>query len=327
MKSHLNYSEFYITNVCNYSCEGCNRFNNFKIKGFQQWDDYKDVYKKFSQRLTIKTIGIIGGEPFLNRDVLDWAKGLADIWPDSKIKIFTNGSRKYDEKLLDLLLKHQGRIQLDVSCHDRSYFEKMHENIKSFLPKCEVFNEWKLAEWKSTYNAIRTESWPEKPIDLDYLEKYPWLKDELDNLDIDVYSFLRKCRYRIDSKNYVDLTPAWYFSNTAIKTRDNGTMYVEAASDIEKAHSNCHAKNCHHFIHGKLYKCMIPYTLKEAIDQTKNIDISNDDYEMLKSYKPLTANCNDNEFSKFINNIVNPIKQCQFCPENYVSNKIKIVKK
>ena len=39
--NRLDYCEFYITNVCNLSCNGCNRFNNYKFRGFQRWEDSK----------------------------------------------------------------------------------------------------------------------------------------------------------------------------------------------------------------------------------------------------------------------------------------------
>lgn len=39
--NRLDYMEFYITNVCNLTCTGCNRFNNYKFKGFQRWTEDK----------------------------------------------------------------------------------------------------------------------------------------------------------------------------------------------------------------------------------------------------------------------------------------------
>ena len=69
--------EFYITNVCNLSCAGCNRFNNYKFKGLQRWDDYKDIYRRWSEELHVtKYIGILGGEPMLNPDFMNWLEGV-----------------------------------------------------------------------------------------------------------------------------------------------------------------------------------------------------------------------------------------------------------
>ena len=53
-KFQLNYVEFYITNVCNLTCQGCNRFNSFKFKGWQKWEDYADTYKQWSEQIEFR---------------------------------------------------------------------------------------------------------------------------------------------------------------------------------------------------------------------------------------------------------------------------------
>jgi molybdenum cofactor biosynthesis enzyme MoaA len=45
MKHKINLLEVYITNVCNLSCRGCNRFNNYNFKGHQLWADHADEYE------------------------------------------------------------------------------------------------------------------------------------------------------------------------------------------------------------------------------------------------------------------------------------------
>ena len=94
MKSHyVPTIEFYITNVCNLSCTGCNRFNNYKFTGFQKWNDYKEVYKKWSEVLDVGYIGILGGEPLLTPDYINWLTGIRELWPTSTISTITNGYR------------------------------------------------------------------------------------------------------------------------------------------------------------------------------------------------------------------------------------------
>ena len=53
-KFQLDYVEFYITNVCNLTCQGCNRFNSFKFKGWQKWEDYADTYKQWSEQIEFR---------------------------------------------------------------------------------------------------------------------------------------------------------------------------------------------------------------------------------------------------------------------------------
>ena len=84
--------EFYITNVCNLTCRGCNRFNNYNFKGHQRWVDHASAYETWSKRLDLPRITVIGGEPTLNPDLELWASNLRRLWPDAVIMIQTNGT-------------------------------------------------------------------------------------------------------------------------------------------------------------------------------------------------------------------------------------------
>lgn len=89
-KRQLDKVEFYITNVCNLTCDHCNRFNNFDFKGWQRWQDHADDYGLWGQYLDIKHLVILGGEPLLNPDVKKWITGLNQIW--GPVQLLTNGT-------------------------------------------------------------------------------------------------------------------------------------------------------------------------------------------------------------------------------------------
>jgi len=327
-KHKIDYAEFYITNVCNYACTNCRSFNNLNLKGFQKWADCKDEYKKFAQRLDIEDIQILGGEPFLNPDIYYWIEGILSLWPNARVKVTTNGSRRQDDKLYNLLIKHNGRLQLDVSCHDENYFDKLHNNIKEFLGNCDTKIISNKTSWNTDYEKFKGEDWPDQPPDINIVEKLPWLMSELDDLGIDLYRYKHKNKrieYTVNNALYAILGQAWNFSKSAIKV-SHDKFYVDTKSDIGTAHKACISKYCHHFIDGKLYKCHLPYTLKEAITQ-EHVAINEEDYKILERYKPLVADESEHKFDKFIKNIKNPIEQCKFCPESSEAEKISIVDK
>jgi organic radical activating enzyme len=129
----LDYVEFYITNVCNLTCEGCNRFNNYKFKGYQRWDDHKEIYKEWGKELRVNNIAILGGEPLLNPDFTKWLTGIQNIWPDSRIEIVTNGYRlNYIKGLYDQLNDNKN-LWLNVGIHNKQSKKLILENIKNFL--------------------------------------------------------------------------------------------------------------------------------------------------------------------------------------------------
>ncbi len=119
--------EFYITNVCNLTCRGCNRFNDKKFKGHQYWDDHAEEYEAWSKRLDIPRITIIGGEPTLNPDLEKWAMNLRRLWPNAVIMIQTNGTYWKPEykKLWD-----NYAVGFGLSLHDPLTAEKIKEQWK-----------------------------------------------------------------------------------------------------------------------------------------------------------------------------------------------------
>lgn len=114
--------EFYITNVCNLTCRGCNRFNNYNFKGHQRWADHAEEYEAWSQRLDIPRITILGGEPTLNPDLELWASNLRRLWPDSVIMVQSNGT--YLKPMhFDLWFKY--RVGFGLSLHDPNTAENI----------------------------------------------------------------------------------------------------------------------------------------------------------------------------------------------------------
>lgn len=114
--------EFYITNVCNLSCRGCNRFNNYNFKGHQRWADHADAYEAWSKRLDLPRITILGGEPTLNPDLELWASNLRKLWPDAVIMIQSNGTYQR-EMHFDLWFKY--RVGFGLSLHDPNTAEEI----------------------------------------------------------------------------------------------------------------------------------------------------------------------------------------------------------
>lgn len=132
-KHFLYYVEFYITNVCNLTCQGCNRFNSFKFKGWQRWSDYADVYKKWSEQIQFKEIAIMGGEPFLNNSIYDWIEGLATLWPNAAICLTTNGTQIEKHPNLYEILDKYRQVDLDISLHNKKTKNQIIEKVSNIL--------------------------------------------------------------------------------------------------------------------------------------------------------------------------------------------------
>lgn len=123
--------EFYITNVCNLTCDRCNRFNNFDFRGWQRWQDYESVYQAWAQYIDIDHMVILGGEPLLNPTVIDWVEGLNRIW-NRNVQILTNGTRLNHVKGLRQVLKQKGNW-IGVSWHNLQEMAQLRQIMRDFL--------------------------------------------------------------------------------------------------------------------------------------------------------------------------------------------------
>ena len=130
MKPVIDYAEFYITNVCNLNCDNCNRFNNFHFKGHFKWKDNEKAYKAWAKKVDINRINIIGGEPMLNPDLLNWVKGLNKLWPRSPINIITNGTRLLHWKKKGLI-NCISKLSLEINNHSPG--TKTRDTINEFI--------------------------------------------------------------------------------------------------------------------------------------------------------------------------------------------------
>jgi organic radical activating enzyme len=331
--------EFYITNVCNFNCSGCNRFNNLNFSGRQKWDDYKSVYKKWADYLDLKKFTILGGEPMTNPDYLDWLEGVSQLWPDAIGSFLTNGHYlTADNHLLYNILKNSNqRITLNIGLHNELRATPMIEIVSKFLRgkitvtrvpenvrNIENFD----FQWQQSYNQIRDQSWP----DCNNIDEWDHLPEfikqecqEIHKFSPDIIQNAIK-GWKLVDENYVTVIIDYedHFSQGSLLIGDNYKKITLHQSDPAAAHKNCNfvPGKCYHFIKGKLYKCG-PVALFPEIDKKFNLNLSDTDHQLVHSYKPGDIEYQSlDEVTQFINNIDNQIDQCKFCPEQYLPKKI-----
>lgn len=129
VKPKLNYVEFYLTNHCNITCNNCNRFNNHKITGSADWEQYKQTYLKWSNVLDIDRIALLGGEPLLYPKLATIITDVRSWWPVTDLEITTNGLliQRIKSDLCNAIVDN--RVCLYVSIHKKDWVD----NIKSAI--------------------------------------------------------------------------------------------------------------------------------------------------------------------------------------------------
>ncbi len=159
--------QFYITNVCNLTCKDCESFNDRAFKGHFYWDQHAEDYQQWSKVINIENLGIIGGEPFANPDLLVWVKEVRALWPSSPVaEVWTNGTYlKSKQQLASQIIKE--KFQLRVCVHDPAQYEEikfyLEKILEPFSVKAEIepgnieyfANGQRLAKLYTTYSFYR----------------------------------------------------------------------------------------------------------------------------------------------------------------------------
>ena len=285
--------EFYITNVCNLTCDHCNRFNNFSFKGWQNWADYAQDYQRWGELIDLQACTIMGGEPLLNPSIVDWVHGINNAFGIG-VQILTNGTRLgkvpglYDALVGFNHLDHNNKHHVNsiaISLHSLNDLEELKSSIHDFLPGRVQQDKWRPDLWGSDYQFGNGE------------------------LVVNVYY-----------QNEFDTSSIW--------VDQQGKLNLHNHDNPRQAHDACTfvGYKSYHFIRGKLYKCG-PAALMPEFDQQHPFDLSVEDREILHGYRPLTVDSFADYSEEFLANLDNPIAQCKFCPTEKSRHKIYPIRK
>lgn len=327
----LDYSEFYITNLCNFNCKGCNRFNNYAFAGNYRWKDYQGIYQQWAQVIDLERWAIMGGEPMTNPDYIEWMIGVCDLWPNSIGEFVTNGYflTAQHQEFYQAIKNTQGRVTLSISLHNNSRTNPMLSTVLQWLtaPVKITRTPENIEEipginvtWSQAYNNIKDESWPNcaSPGDWHNLsDKIRYECEHQHKFSPEIIANQSRWWSLIDSNGVkVLIKPENFFHQSAVI--ETSTGFKLHFSDALTAHEVCDSKHCHHFVAGKLYKCG-PVALLPEFDRQFGLNLSPEDRILLQGYQPGEVN---EELATFIANIDNVIDQCRFCPESFDNKEI-----
>jgi len=147
-----------VVKQCNIKCEGCNHFTNLvNLKHILSDEEiYENLYL-WSQKLDPVQFRVVGGEPFINKNLGSTINKIRELFPSSLIVIFTNGLllKNINDNFAREIANKNVVIRISLHSLDKEYTDKI-LSIKS-----------KLEHWKNTYNinydigdAVSGWTWP-----------------------------------------------------------------------------------------------------------------------------------------------------------------------
>lgn len=105
----------HVVDHCNLRCSQCDNYSPFAEPRFETVENWEKLLLRFKQLIPqVPYIHLSGGEPFLHPDLLQLCKIAHNIYPFSKIVIFTNGTLllKYNKDFYSKLKEYNTSILL-----------------------------------------------------------------------------------------------------------------------------------------------------------------------------------------------------------------------
>jgi len=144
-KFHLPYLETMLSYSCTLSCAHCSNYSDYQMKGgYVPWLQAKTWLDHWTSRMSIGTIGLIGGEPLLNPELKQWIHGIRDNFPSIDILVVTNAQLFTKNLWLLDTMENLGRFQLKFSVHqpNAEYLKNAIEAVHSkFTWDCKEKND------------------------------------------------------------------------------------------------------------------------------------------------------------------------------------------
>jgi organic radical activating enzyme len=277
----LPYCEFYITNVCNLNCENCNRFNNFAFTGAWRWEDLKDTYRQWSTRIDIDKIGILGGEPLTNTDFREWLYGLHELWPNSSIVVYTNGTT-FDlwPEMKEDAARLGDKLTIKVSNHDAA-------------------DEVSAQSFKSMTELTNTKFIPIQQ------QARPGPSGVFRNEHSTTFSNFKAVNFRQSTVIHDQTTSELTLHNS------DPVKAVEACQFTMGNHI------CLHMVGGELFKCG-PVALLPMFIKQFNVTMTDEQRALVGLYVSAKHTDSDNDLESFIKSLMKrgAIPQCSLCTES-----------
>ena len=307
---NLEYAEFYITNVCNLNCDRCNRFNNYAFTGHLSWHEHADLYRQWSEKLSLGRIGILGGEPMLHPAFLEWVTQIATLWPHSQIMIHSNGTQinRWPE-LRDLLARYQGRVRVDINRHNAGEKQSTLNDIESLYPHGFdkfILNSQEVVEMTGVHGSHERhyDQVVIAPIDTASIGPEIWADKSYEVV------------YRDPASITVRYATADVFDESVVRldATQKSLYLTDHLSDPDQAVSVCGCRYSHHFFKGKLYKCGVTAVLPEFLTQFR-VSVPEQKQSLIKGYEPAEVTWTDHRLQQFISDLSTgqAIPQCALC--------------
>lgn len=132
--------ELHVTHTCNLTCESCSHYANQGHHGHVSLDQARSWMEPWRTRLTPKKFSLLGGEPTIHPDLLGFIDLAREMWPQSHLRLVTNGFFLHRHPELPKRVALDGNIGIYLSIHHDSA-----EYRQKLAPILSLIQDWETA--------------------------------------------------------------------------------------------------------------------------------------------------------------------------------------
>lgn len=261
-----------INNTCNMTCNNCGTLQCYNFNGTYRWSEEKDLYEKWAEVADFPEIDIMGGEPYLNPELLDWALNIKRLWPNSIVNVGTNGTLLHTAKNIKITRKFiDAGVILSVSGHDINLAEKILSDIWN------IFEPYK--------DEIQT-------------------KQDADNKEM-------ICFYK-NGRMIAKYHPVYFMYPNYVKRIKDGTLYLDDGDAEESHKNCIYSTNCYTLQKGLFYKCPLVTNYAELKTQVRYEERAIPLIEKFKPCSPYSNKEEIESFFEKLDKPIDACKLCAF---------------
>ena len=131
MKQTINRLDIMVAYGCNVSCQGCISVSDINRDGIAPLADIRSWIEHWKILIEPKVITVFGGEPCLHPDLVEICANIRGAWPNSIIRLITNGYL-LDNFPSDAWFDFEP-FEIQVSIHRADHKSHINQRIKNIL--------------------------------------------------------------------------------------------------------------------------------------------------------------------------------------------------
>jgi MoaA/NifB/PqqE/SkfB family radical SAM enzyme len=284
-----------IIRSCNLECGGCLTFSdNKRVKGLVNIEESREWLEFWAARIDPAAVTVFGGEPLLHPQFVEWCRTLKSYWPNSELRINTNGY--YLDKLADKIpelfnLDIVPQFIVSIQTGHEPYYSVVKQNVEKIK---QLVHEYYAGLYPS--DNYRWNLWLDEP----EIHKHWWRLDFKESEETDI---------RITICEQFRIPWQAHYQGSAEQLRP---FYDYDDVWFNDNHSSCQAKSFINLYKGKIYKCPTSAVLEHTLE-TFNLTTDQDWEKYLENYSPLTVDATDEQIAQWFKNQLAPEKICNMC--------------